>query len=135
MTTKQRRLSPRATIEQRSNEKQWSPRDLTPPAKQPQDLVPSGHSSDAGSSRDGERGLPPARVLVVEDEESFVDALTVNLEREGFVVTAARDGVEALERFALDQPDLVLLDVMLPRLSGIDVCRAIPPHLACRSSW
>jgi len=64
-------------------------------------------------------------VLVVEDEESFVDALTVNLEREGFSVTAARDGVEALERFTLDQPDLVLLDVMLPRLSGIDVCRAI----------
>ncbi len=68
---------------------------------------------------------PRARVLVVEDEESFIDALTVNLEREGFSVTAARDGVEALERFALDQPDLVLLDVMLPRLSGIDVCRAI----------
>ncbi len=65
------------------------------------------------------------RVLVVEDEESFVDALTVNLEREGFFVTVARDGVEALERFAADQPDLVLLDVMLPRLSGIDVCRAI----------
>ncbi|MGA3354019.1 MAG: response regulator transcription factor [Acidimicrobiales bacterium] len=74
---------------------------------------------------DEERDAPPARVLVVEDEESFVDALTVNLEREGFVVTAARDGVEALERFAIDQPDLVLLDVMLPRLSGIDVCRAI----------
>ena len=54
-----------------------------------------------------------------------MDALTVNLEREGFSVTVARDGVEALERFALDRPDLVLLDVMLPRLSGIDVCRAI----------
>jgi two-component system response regulator RegX3 len=49
----------------------------------------------------------------------------VNLEREGFSVTIARDGVEALEHFAIDQPDLVLLDVMLPRLSGIDVCRAI----------
>ena len=54
-----------------------------------------------------------------------MDALTVNLEREGFSVTVARDGVEALERFAADRPDLVLLDVMLPRLSGIDVCRAI----------
>jgi len=54
-----------------------------------------------------------------------VDALTVNLEREGFSVTVARDGVEALERFEADRPDLVLLDVMLPRLSGIDVCRAI----------
>jgi len=66
-----------------------------------------------------------ARVLIVEDEESFVDALTVNLEKEGFSVTAARDGIEALERFAADQFDLVLLDVMLPRLSGIDVCRSI----------
>ncbi|MGD1012380.1 MAG: response regulator transcription factor [Acidimicrobiales bacterium] len=61
----------------------------------------------------------------MEDEESFVDALTLNLEKEGFLVIPARDGVEALERFAADQPDLVLLDVMLPRLSGIDVCRAI----------
>jgi two-component system response regulator RegX3 len=78
-----------------------------------------------GPTGEDDRGAPPARVLVVEDEESFVDALTVNLEREGFSVTAARDGVEALERFTLDQPDLVLLDVMLPRLSGIDVCRAI----------
>ncbi len=78
-----------------------------------------------GTSGDDDRGAPPARVLVVEDEESFVDALTVNLEREGFFVTVARDGVEALERFAADQPDIVLLDVMLPRLSGIDVCRSI----------
>ena len=68
---------------------------------------------------------PPARVLVVEDAESFVDALAVGLEREGFSVTVARDGVEALERFEQDDPDLVLLDVMLPRMSGIDVCRAI----------
>ncbi|MHB1988804.1 MAG: response regulator [Acidimicrobiales bacterium] len=67
----------------------------------------------------------PTRVLVVEDAESFVDALVVSLEREGFEVSVARDGVEALERFEADKPDLVLLDVMLPRLSGIDVCRAI----------
>jgi len=71
------------------------------------------------------RANPPARVLVVEDAESFVDALAIGLEREGFSVTVARDGVEALERFEIDDPDLVLLDVMLPRLSGIDVCRAI----------
>ncbi len=67
----------------------------------------------------------PTRVLVVEDEESFVDALVVSLEREGFAITVARDGVEALERFEQDQPDLVLLDVMLPKMSGIDVCRSI----------
>ncbi|MGH9293679.1 MAG: response regulator transcription factor, partial [Acidimicrobiales bacterium] len=66
----------------------------------------------------------PTRVLLVEDSESFVDALVVGLEREGFDVTVAEDGVEALERFD-DSIDLVLLDVMLPRMSGIDVCRAI----------
>jgi two-component system, OmpR family, response regulator RegX3 len=64
-------------------------------------------------------------VLVVEDEESFVDALTLSLQREGFRVVIARDGVEALERFKQEAPDIVLLDVMLPKLSGVDVCRAI----------
>jgi two-component system response regulator RegX3 len=64
-------------------------------------------------------------ILVVEDEESFVDALVVGLQREGFRVEVARDGIEALERFELVDPDLILLDVMLPRMSGIDVCRQI----------
>src|ERR1019366_6339622 len=104
---------------------EWSTRDVSRPANKPPVHVPASHSADTGTPGGDDRGAPPARVLVVEDEESFVDALTVNLEREGFLVTVARDGVEALERFALDQPDLVLLDLMLPRLSGIDVCRAI----------
>ncbi len=64
-------------------------------------------------------------ILVVEDEESFVEALTVGLKREGFRVRVARDGVQALELFDLVQPDLVLLDVMLPLISGVDVCREI----------
>jgi len=64
-------------------------------------------------------------VLVVEDEESFVEALTIGLEREGFVVHIARDGAEAIDLFDDVQPDLVLLDVMLPKLSGIDVCREL----------
>ena len=63
----------------------------------------------------------PATVLVVEDEESFVEALVVGLKREGFRVKVARDGIEALEVFDAAKPDLVLLDVMLPRLSGVDV--------------
>ena len=64
-------------------------------------------------------------VLVVEDEESFVDALTLSLQREGFRVVVARDGMEALDVFRAESPDIVLLDVMIPKLSGIDVCRAI----------
>jgi len=64
-------------------------------------------------------------VLLAEDEESFVDALAIGLGREGFDVSIARDGNEALEMFDRIGPDLVLLDIMLPKLSGIDVCRAI----------
>jgi two-component system response regulator RegX3 len=64
-------------------------------------------------------------VLVVEDESSFVEALTVGLGREGFRVSVAVDGVEALERFDIVKPDVVLLDVMLPKISGIDVCREL----------
>jgi len=64
-------------------------------------------------------------VLVVEDEPSFVEALSIGLRREGFKVEVATDGFEALDRFDVVRPDLVLLDVMLPRLSGIDVCRQL----------
>lgn len=65
------------------------------------------------------------RILIVEDEEAFLDALRVGLTREGFAVDVARDGQEALTRFEAVTPDLVVLDVMLPAISGIDVCRAI----------
>lgn len=71
----------------------------------------------------GERA--EATVLVVEDEESFVEALTVGLRREGFRVYVARDGVEGLNLFNANHPDVVLLDVMLPEMSGLDVCREI----------
>ena len=68
---------------------------------------------------------PQPVVLVVEDEPSFVEALTIGLTREGFRVVAVTDGFEAMQRFDDVQPDIVLLDVMLPRLSGIDVCRQL----------
>jgi two-component system response regulator RegX3 len=64
-------------------------------------------------------------VLVVEDEQSFVDALRVGLSREGFDVVVAPDGAEALVQFQTVQPDIVLLDVMLPRVSGVEVCRQL----------
>ncbi len=64
-------------------------------------------------------------ILIVEDEDSFVEALTVGLNREGFRVEVAQDGAQALARFQEVRPDVVLLDLMLPRVSGIDVCREI----------
>lgn len=69
--------------------------------------------------------MSEATILVVEDEPSFVEALSIGLRREGFDVIVATDGAEALEVFDEAQPDLVLLDVMLPRISGIDVCRQL----------
>jgi two-component system response regulator RegX3 len=64
-------------------------------------------------------------ILVVDDEESYRDALTVALEREGFRVEVAADGQEALDQFEATHPSLILLDVMLPRISGVDVCREL----------
>ena len=65
------------------------------------------------------------RVLVVEDEESFSDALTFMLEREGYEVAVAADGNAALEEFEKSGADILLLDLMLPGLPGTEVCRQI----------
>ncbi len=62
---------------------------------------------------------------MVEDDESHVLALSIGLEREGLAVTAVRDGRDALAAFETLQPDVVLLDVMLPGLSGIEICREL----------
>jgi two-component system response regulator RegX3 len=64
-------------------------------------------------------------ILLVEDEESFVDALTIGLDREGFDVAIARDGQQAMALFGSETFDIVLLDLMLPKMSGLDVCRQI----------
>ena len=66
-----------------------------------------------------------ARILVVEDEEALADSVRYNLEREGYRVTVATDGRRAVERFRSEPPALVILDLMLPELSGLDVCRLI----------
>jgi two-component system response regulator RegX3 len=89
-----------------------------------------GHDQGPPRFAQNAEGVPfehkeSVRVLLVEDEESFVEALVVGLGREGFSVTVARDGIEALRLFDASEPDIVLLDLMLPRLSGIDVCRAM----------
>jgi two-component system, OmpR family, alkaline phosphatase synthesis response regulator PhoP len=65
------------------------------------------------------------RILVVEDETTLRETLADALEAEGFQVVQAADGRAALTRFRADHPDLVLLDLMLPELSGIEVCRII----------
>jgi DNA-binding response OmpR family regulator len=64
-------------------------------------------------------------ILLVEDETTLAETLRYNLEREGYEVIAVGDGILALERARQDQPDLVILDVMLPRLDGFSVCRIL----------
>src|SRR5438067_3416165 len=67
----------------------------------------------------------PERVLVVEDETAIADAVTYALEAEGFEVETAPDGEQALEATRLRDYDLMILDLRLPKLSGIDVCRSL----------
>lgn len=65
------------------------------------------------------------KILVVDDEKNIVEILSFNLKKEGYTVVPAYDGQEALDLFVSENPDLVLLDVMMPKLSGYDVCRKI----------
>lgn len=65
------------------------------------------------------------KILVVDDEKPISDIIKFNLEKEGYEVVRAFDGEEALEVFEKEQPDLVILDWMLPKLEGLDVCREI----------
>jgi DNA-binding response OmpR family regulator len=67
----------------------------------------------------------PRTILVVDDEPTILETLAYNLEREGYAVVTAADGAEALTAFRRDRPDLIVLDLMLPELSGTEVCRII----------
>jgi two-component system response regulator VicR len=66
-----------------------------------------------------------AKILVVDDEPPIVDVLAYNLRRANYEVVIARDGEEALAAARQEQPDLIVLDLMLPRLDGLEVCRAL----------
>ncbi|KAF1681527.1 two-component system response regulator PhoP [Bacillus sp. SKDU12] len=65
------------------------------------------------------------KILVVDDEESIVTLLQYNLERSGYHVITASDGEEALKKAETEKPDLIVLDVMLPKLDGIEVCKQL----------
>lgn len=86
------------------------------------DMV-SGPESEACPTM-GRSGTP-TRVLVVDDEPRIAQIVTLYLQREGYSVLVARDGVDALRQARVEPPDLVILDLLLPRLSGWEVCRAL----------
>ena len=71
------------------------------------------------------------KILIVDDEKPIVDILKFNLEREGFSTVVAYDGEEAIEIALSSKPDLILLDLMLPKVDGFNVCRELRKSLVC----
>ena len=86
-----------------------------PPARVPVSTQPSRRSL--------ERGLP--KLPIIEDERDMIIALRDNFEFEGFQVLVAEDGAKGLEKALSEQTDVILLDVMLPEMNGLDVCRTL----------
>jgi DNA-binding response OmpR family regulator len=88
----------------------------------------AARSATAKPDDGGDAALRPSerkRILIIEDEPAMVAGLRDNFEYEGYEVISAEDGVAGLERALGDEPDLVVLDVMMPRMSGLDVCRQL----------
>ena len=69
--------------------------------------------------------MAKSKVLVIEDEPDILEVIHYNLEREGHKVSACRNGEQGLSRIRTDNPDLVILDLMLPGMDGVEVCRQV----------
>jgi phosphate regulon transcriptional regulator PhoB len=69
--------------------------------------------------------MPKENILIVEDDEDIVEMITYNLKKEGFRTSSVMNGEDAVARIVNDQPDIILLDLMLPRMDGLEVCRTI----------
>ncbi len=87
-------------------------------------LKSNGHSNGDAAVVEVMNGKK-TRILIVEDEPAMVAGLRDNFEYEGYEVISASDGVEGLERALAEEPDLIVLDVMMPRMSGLDVCKQL----------
>src|SRR3989339_1376415 len=74
---------------------------------------------------EGERQMPDKKILVVDDEPDVVKLLKVRLEASGYAVIEAYDGQEGLDKAHNEMPDLIILDLMLPKLNGYQVCRML----------
>jgi len=87
----------------------------------------SGGPADGGGVPGADGGNRP-RVLIVDDEPHIVDFLRLGFGYEGFDVSVATDGQQALRSALAEQPDVIILDIMLPGISGLDVARRLRPH-------
>ena len=81
--------------------------------------------SPLSPARPREVSKPALKILVVEDEKNILRVVSYNLEREGYRIVLAKDGEEGLERARKEKPGLILLDLMLPRMDGLEVCRQL----------
>lgn len=80
------------------------------------------------------RNAGTSKILIVDDEDDILDLLQYNLEREGYDTLLARDGIEALDVAEEERPDLMILDVMMPRMDGIEVCRRLRRNAFLRNT-
>jgi len=87
--------------------------------------INGANGNRSSTNSDQPNGSRKTRILIVEDEPAMVAGLRDNFEYEGYDVISAADGVAGLERALADDPDLVVLDVMMPRMSGLDVCKQL----------
>src|SRR5438270_10127029 len=74
------------------------------------------------------------KILIADDEPDIVEILKYNLEKEGYQVYTAKDGDEALDKARMHQPDLIVLDMMMPRKNGIEVCEILRSQSAFRET-
>lgn len=77
--------------------------------------------------------MPPIKIVIIEDEADLLEVLQYNFRREGYAVYCSRDGEEGMEMIRRQDPDLVLLDLMLPGLDGIEICRRVKSDALTRS--
>src|SRR4051794_24360699 len=92
--------------------------------------VPSGTQTRCNSrviapQSPEEYPMPPAKILVVDDSPTELRIVTSQLRNKGYVVTTATDGEDALDKVSRDRPDLIVLDVILPKKNGFQVCREL----------
>src|SRR5215212_2037849 len=90
-----------------------------------EDNPPLSINPDTQSAEQGESFLPQSTVMIVDDNPQNVELLQAFLEALPVKIVTAYDGVEALEKVAEHDPDLILLDIMMPRMSGFQVCRKL----------
>ncbi len=96
-------------------------------------MIPSDHTKAIDEQElDAQVDLASAVILVVDDHEQNLELMQAYLESVGCQVSTARDGVEAQERIEAHEPDLILLDVMMPRMSGFQLCEAVKGNPSTR---